>query len=328
MRGRLITAVKIALGLAASGGLGWLAAHGLDWGEVRDSLENTSLPLVVLAVLVFLFASYIRAYRWQILFVNVRISTRRLFIIQNEGIGLNNVVPVRVASEPTQLAVLTIRDRVDGATALATLGMERVIDVVASTMILGIAFFLVPEMKNFTLYVWGAIGFTVVAVSLVRLLAWGSEAVAFIKKLPFLAAFTASVRDLERERIRLAASLLMSVVYWLLVGLTAWIVAVAIDLSISPMTATLAIMGTIFFATTVPAAPSAVGTFEFAVVYVLEYFGVDREAGFGFAVIIHAVLFLPPTIIAAIFLPREGVLAVGRIRGLVAPGAGGDPGST
>jgi uncharacterized membrane protein YbhN (UPF0104 family) len=87
-------------------------------------------------------------------------------------------------------------------------------------------------------------------------------------------------------------------------------------------------MGTIFFATTVPAAPSAVGTFEFAVVYVLEYFGVDREAGFGFAVIIHAVLFLPPTIIAAIFLPREGVLAVGRIRGLVAPGAGGDPGST
>jgi uncharacterized protein (TIRG00374 family) len=195
-------------------------------------------------------------------------------------------------------------------------------------MILGIAFFLVPEMKNFTLYVWGAIGFTVVAVSLVRLLAWGSEAAAFVKKLPFLAAFTASVRDLERERIRLAASLLISVIYWLLVGLTAWIVAAAIDLSISPITATLVIMGTIFFATAVPAAPSAVGTFEFAVVYVLEYFGVDRESGFGFAVITHAVFFLPPTIIAAIFLPREGVLSVGRIRGLVAPGAGGGHGST
>jgi uncharacterized membrane protein YbhN (UPF0104 family) len=81
-------------------------------------------------------------------------------------------------------------------------------------------------------------------------------------------------------------------------------------------------MGTIFFATAVPAAPSAIGTFEFAVIYVLDFFGVERESGFGFAVITHAVFFLPPTVIAAIFLPREGIVSVGRIRGLVARGAG------
>ena len=105
--------------------------------------------------------------------------------------------------------------------------------------------------------------------------------------------------------------------YWVLVGVTAWVIAVAIDLSISLTTATLVILGTIFFATAVPAAPSAIGTFEFAVIYILELFGVEREAGFGFAVIAHAVFFLPPTIMAAIFLPREGILSAGRIRGLV-----------
>ena len=322
MRSTLLTIGKFGIGLTASLGLGWLAIRGLDWSQVRESLAGVSIPLLTLSVIIFMAASYLRAVRWQVLFVDEKISTWRLFIIQNEGIGLNNVLPVRVASEPLQLGILTLRDRINAATALATLGMERVIDVIASTLILAVAFFLVPEMKNFTLYVWGAIGFTIVAVALVRFFAWSSDAVSFFRRFRFLSEFTLAVKDLERERLRLSASLVISIAYWLIVGIIAWIVAQAVNLSISPMTATLVIMGTIFFATAVPAAPSAIGTFEFAVVYVLELFGVEREAGFGFAVITHAVFFLPPTIIAAVFLPREGILSMGLLRGLRAKGAG------
>ena len=327
MRTRVSGVGQIAVGLAASGGLGWLAMRGLDWGLVRDELEGVSLSLVALAVAVFMVASYLRAYRWQLLFISEKISTLRLFVIQNEGIGLNNMIPVRVASEPTQLAVLTLRDRISGATALATLGMERVIDVVASTMILAVAFFLVPEMENFALYVWGAVGFTVVALAVVFLLGWGSMAVALFRRVPFFHAFAKAIRDLVAHRGRLSVALLASVGYWVLVGVTAWIAALAIDLDISLTTATLVIMGTIFFATAVPAAPSAIGTFEFAVIYVLEFFGVEREAGFGFAVVIHAVLFLPPTIIAAVLLPREGIGTVQRLRGLAARRAGAGNGT-
>ena len=185
MKRKLIGAIKLLIGLAASGGLGWLTARGLDWDLVLDALEGVSLSLVLLSVVVFMAACYLRALRWQVLFVNDKISAARLFIIQNEGIGLNNVMPVRVASEPTQLAILTLREGVKAATALATLGMERVIDVIASALILAIAFFLVPEMKNFTVYVWGAIGFSIVAVAAVRFLAWGSEAVGFIRRFSF-----------------------------------------------------------------------------------------------------------------------------------------------
>ena len=74
-------------------------------------------------------------------------------------------------------------------------------------------------------------------------------------------------------------------------GISAWIITLAVSLDISPMTATLVIMGTILFAIAVPAAPSAIGTFEFAMMQVLEIFGTLREAGFGFAVIAHAVFF-------------------------------------
>ena len=125
-------------------------------------------------------------------------------------------------------------------------------------------------------------------------------------------------RELERHKTRLAASLAITVGYWLLVGISAWLIAVAVDLGISPFTATVIIMGTIFFATSVPAAPSAIGTFEFAMVYVLGFFGVVREDSFGFALLTHAVFFLPPTIIAAIFLPREGLEIMQRIKGRLA----------
>ena len=323
MRRRALTLLRIAVGIALSAGLGWLAARGLDWGLVAESFGGVSLPLVLLAVVVFMAASYLRAVRWKVLFVDDDISTNRLFLIQNVGIGLNNVMPVRIASEVSQLAILSLKDGIRPSVALATLGMERVLDVVASTLILAIAFFMVPEMAEFAPYVWGALGLSIVCIALVRLLAWGNTGFPWIERIPGLTAFTTAVRDLERHPLRLAVSMTMSVGYWLTVGLTSWILASSVDLPISPTTATLVIMGTIFFATAVPAAPAAIGTFEFAVVYVLEFFGVNRESGFGFAIITHAVFFLPPTLMAAVFLPREGLGSFSRLRSLMAARAHG-----
>ena len=323
LRSRVLTLVRIAIGVAASAGLGWLAARGLDWGLVAEAFGSVSLPLVALAIVVFMAASYLRAARWKVLFVNDEISTNRLFLIQNVGIGLNNVMPVRIASEVSQLAILSLKDGVRPSVALATLGMERVLDVVASTLILAFAFFMVPEMAEFAPYVWFALGLSIVCIALVRLLAWGNTGMPWIERVPGLTAFTTAVRDLERHPLRLTVSMTMSIGYWLTVGLTSWILASSIDLPISPTTATLVIMGTIFFATSVPAAPAAIGTFEFAVVYVLEFFGVNRESGFGFAVITHVVFFLPPTLMAAIFLPREGLGSFSRLRSLMAARAHG-----
>ena len=309
---------RICLGVAVSAGLGWLVTRGLDWGMTLEALAEASPAMIALAVAVFMGASYLRAARWRALFVNETISTNRLFVIQNVGIGLNNVVPIRVASETFQFAALSLKEGVRPSVALAAIGMERVLDLVVSIAILAVAFFLIPEMRNFAPYVWvwGAIGVALASVLAVRLLAWGGGqgGASWVRRLPFLESFTKAVRDLERERTRLAISATMTFAFWLLTGITAWILANSIDLSLSPVTATMVIMVTIFFATSVPGAPAAVGTFEFAMVYILEFFGVSRESGFGFAVLTHAVFFLPPTIMAAIFLPREGMGSLRKLR--------------
>ena len=278
--------------------------------------RHRNVRALTLAVLIFVAASYLRAIRWRALFVNGEVSTNRLFVVQNcrHRHQQPDPNPNRQRGEATQLAILSIKDRVRPSVALATLGMERVLDVVASAFIMAVAFLFIPEIRNFGLYVWGALAFAVVCVALVRLLAWSGAEILWVRRLPFLASFTQAVKDLERERLRLAASLAMSIIYWLLVGLTAWIIAISIQLSITPMTATMVIMATIFFATAIPAAPSAIGTFEFAVVYVLDIFGVSHESAFGFAIITHAVFFLPPTLMAVIFLPREGIGSISRLK--------------
>ena len=313
-RGRLRIGGRIAIGAAFSLGLGWFVIQGLDWGSVWENFRGFPPLYAVLALAVFLSSNILRSLRWQVLFIHERVPLMRLFLIQNEGLGLNNLSPVRVVSEATQFAILTLRDRISGATALVTLGMERVIDVVASTTLLVVAFIFISEVRDLAIYVWGAVGFTVVVLLGVRSMAWGGNRLKFIQRIPFLASFAASFTLLESRRRRLAASVAISIVNWLLVGLTAWIVAVGFGLNLTLAEATVVIVGTVFFATAIPAMPAAIGTFEAAVVFILGRFGVEGESAFAFALVLHALLFVPPTIIALVFLPREGLGSLRQIR--------------
>ena len=308
MRFRFSRVLKVVVGILLSIGLGWLAVRGIDWILVGEKLAEVSITSLVAAIMFFISAGWVRAIRWRMLFVEDKISINRLFIVRNEGIGINNVLPFRIASELTQFAVLVLRDGINRSTVFASLLIERVIDLLATVTVLFLAILFVPEMGRFTPFISIVFAFSILAAALLIMFMWRIEKIAVVRKIKFIASLSDAIRIFKKKKGRVFCSIVLSVVYWLMVGVTAWIVAEAIDLPISPVTATLVIMGTIFFATLVPAAPSALGTFEYAVVSVLDYFGIDRSEGFSFAVIIHVIFFLPPTIIAAIFLPREGIL--------------------
>jgi uncharacterized membrane protein YbhN (UPF0104 family) len=53
-------------------------------------------------------------------------------------------------------------------------------------------------------------------------------------------------------------------------------------------------------------------TFEAAVVYTLGLFDIPRGQALAFAVIMHVIMFVPSTLIAALVLPGEGVKMFGR----------------
>ena len=177
----------------------------------------------------------LRAARWRMLFMEPRPSVARLFIVQHEGLGLSNIMPIRVASELTQIAVLTIKDGLRASTVLAAIGMERAVDLLSSTLIFGIALVFVPEMRPLAPFVWGTIGLGLTLIGALQVLAWRGESLWFVRRIKFLVAFSNALRDLAQDRGLLLRVFGASIVYWLIVGVSAWITSEAIGLPISPL---------------------------------------------------------------------------------------------
>lgn len=329
--GKKATVIRLIIAGLICVGLGWLAGRGLDWQVVIDTLTGVPPHVIVLSLAVFLLSNLLRAYRWQVLFIGETISVRRLFLIENMGLGINNLLPVRVASEATQFALLTLRDNIGRGTALATLGMTRIIDVWSSTLLLSAGLFVVPGAGQLARYTAGGLVISVLLLGLVHFLAWGGRGFGFVERFPLLSTFSAALRDLERHKLRLTVSTLASVAHWGILGLSAWILAGSMGIEISIPQAVLLTLATIFVSTSIPTVPGAIGVFEAAVVYILSFFDVDKSHAFPYALLLHALFFVPPTAMAVLLLPREGLGSLGKLRArshalMSAPHADPEPG--
>ena len=269
----------------------------IEWGDLATTFRDFPIGYALLSLAVFAAATALRAYRWQVLFIGDKVPWYRLLLVQNVGIGLNSVSPIRIISEATQFLLLTVRYRVRGEEVAATLGVQRVLDFVIAAILLGVGLMVLPSLKGFAPYVIGAAVVAVVSVLAVPAVIWiGSK--PGLTHLQLLASTSSSLKGLVRAWARLAWSFLLTLGYWILLGFSAWVLAYGMDIEISLLVATLLVIGTLTFVALVPSLPASVGTFEFAVFYLLTTIGVGDGEALGFALVIHAVLFMPPILIA------------------------------
>ena len=135
-----------------------------------------------------------------------------------------------------------------------------------------------------------------------------------LKRMPLLGTLSTSLAELEQRKARLIASLSMSLIQWVALGASGWILALGMDIPLSMAQVVLVLLATIFFATSIPSLPGAIGTFEAAMIYAMGLFGVEKNVAFPYTLVMHALLFLPPTFFAVIFLPREGIGSIRELR--------------
>ena len=177
------------------------------------------------------------------------------------------------------------------------MGIQKVLDFVIAAILLGVGLMVLPSLKGLTPYIAGAIFISVISVMAVPVVIWfGSR--PGLTHLQFLASTSSSLRDLTRARVRLTWSFLLTLGYWVLLGLSAWVLAHGMGIDINLLVATLLVIGTLTFVALVPSLPASVGTFEFAVFYLLTTIGVGDGDALGFALVIHVILFMPPILIA------------------------------
>ena len=289
--------LKMVLGLIVSTGIGLAMARDMDWSSLSSAFGDFPVRWALISLAVFSAATAMRAYRWQVLFIGDKVPIHRLLLVQNVGIGLNSVSPLRIISEATQFLMLTLRYRVRGEEVAATLGIQRVLDFVIAAILLIVGLMVLPSLKGFTPYVIGAALIAVFSVLAVPVVIWlGSR--PGLTHLQLLASTSTSLRELAGARARLTWSFLLTLGYWILLGLSAWVLAHGMRIDISLLVATLLVIGTLTFVALVPSLPASIGTFELAVFYLLTTIGVGDGDALGFALVIHVILFMPPILIA------------------------------
>ena len=309
---KLWVPIQIGAGAVLSVLLGWLMIRGLDWGDFAENVRTFPVHLFALALAAFLLGIVFRAWRWHVLFVGERISLLRLFLIQNAGIGLNNLSPIRVVSEPLQLALVSRRGGVSAATALATLAMEHLMDIFVTAALLGLGVVLLPELRGFSIQLAGAVILAIVSLLVFLLIARGMGAIPGTRRVAFLQRAVTAAKTLRDSPLRLFLSLLGTLAHWTLLGLSGWIIARGLDIEVDVAVVVVLFMGSIFFVSAVPSLPGGAITFEAAVVYTLGLFGIQGEPALVFALMMHVIMFVPSTLIAVMVLPREGIKMFGR----------------
>ena len=290
---------RTILGIFAASSIGLWVAGEIEWRTLTIQLDQLSLVYTLMSLALFSMAMALRVFRWQVLFLGEKVPFHRLLLIQNAGIGLNSLSPVRVFGEAAQFVLLTLRYSVKREVAVATLGLQRVLDFVIGGLLLGVGLVFVPALQGFAIYILGFIALAVLSLLAVPLVIW-SKRVPWLNRLPLLVATAGSLRGLMRARFQLASSLGLTLGYWLLLGLSAWVLAFGMGIEISVLVATLLIVGTMGFVGLIPSLPASVGTFEFAVYHLLQVFGVGPAEALGFGLVVHAIIFIPPIVIAVV----------------------------
>jgi hypothetical protein len=92
-----------------------------------------------------------------------------------------------------------------------------------------------------------------------------------------------------------------SMLAWLAEGCVFWFAALALPSLVTPLAGWLALpVGTL--ATLIPSTPGYVGTFDFFTVRAMTALGNTLGAATAYALLVHALLWLPPTLIGGLYL--------------------------
>ena len=313
--------LRLVVGVCFSVALGYLALRALDWAEVQRAFGDLSIGFALLGLAAYLVSLFFRALRWRVLFVEERVSLLQLGITQNVGTGVNNMLPVRVLSEPIQMAMLTGRYKVSGPTALATLATEHMLDIVATAALMGTGVALLPQLRGLSIQLTGSLILGTVSLGAAYFILRGVPTLPLVGKIAAFERWTQAMATLRQERVRLLACFLSTVAHWVCLGLSGWFIARGLGLDVNVLALTVMFAAAALFVNSVPSAPGAAGTFEFAIIYTLGFFDVARIDAVPFAFLMHAIIFLPPMLVVLAVLAGDGLTQLARRKATPSLGA-------
>lgn len=312
--------IAVALGLLISVFFLWIAFSGLQPEKVLAYIGEVDIWLLLVSVAVFMVAVWAITWRWQLLLRTVQpVSQRYLFELVNIGYMGNNVYPFR-SGEILRVLLLYRAERIPISQSATTVLVERVFDgiVMLSFIIvpLALADFASPEVSAAAgvaapLFAVALLVFLLLAARpdwLRRVVGWFARLLPGRVGAVVLRLTEGIVDGLAglRSPLNLLLVVASSYLTWLISGVVYWLVALAFGLDIGLMVALIAV-GAVNLAGLIPASPGQIGVFEFFASRVVMSAGVPEAQALAYALLLHVVIWLPPTLLGFLYLIRQGL---------------------
>jgi glycosyltransferase 2 family protein len=311
---------SLLIGIAGSGFFLWLGFRGLDFSELWDTIRNIRFGWVGLAVPIYFIAIYILTWRWWYLLRSVQnVHPNRLYPVVVVGYMANNLLPFRLG-EVLRAYVLKRRDSVAIPPTLTTIFVERVFDGLTMLTLIFAALLFVefeePRLRTIILVTtplfFGALALFFWIASnpemTRRLTDWVTT--RFLpapvqEKVKNLSEELLTGLDALRSKQALAGIIFYSLFSWVVEASTYWFVMQAFDFSVS-FPVLLLVVGFGNLSTILPSTAGYIGTFHAAAILTLTAFDVDRADAGSYAIVMHATLWLPITVVGFIAFLRMG----------------------
>lgn len=307
---------QLALGAGFAALFLWLALRQVAADELAHAFRSADARLVAAAVAVFCAGYACRIARW-----------RRMLSHSNSQLGwsdcagpflacvaANNVLPLR-AGDVLRAFGFNARLGTNAAASLASVVVERLLDLLMVVAFLGAALAWFGLSASSLLGVGSAVllggaalilmvllfpaMFEPLALSCVRALAVLSP--SLVGKLGDQVCKVFGALRAMAQGATMLSLVGWSFLAWLAEGFVFWLCALALPSVGVDLAAWLALpVGSL--ATVIPSTPGYVGTFDFFVAQAMAAPGNTLTAATAFALLVHAVLWLPPTILGGLYL--------------------------
>ena len=295
----------------------WLALRAIDFEALWGALKAAQWVWLIPAVLGITAMMFIKAWRWQILFLpEHRVPFDSVFTAQSAGYLASNVFPGRVG-ELVRLVLLASEQPVGGARVLSTIVVERLLDILSclAVLVLLLPFVELPPLIMRSAYVLGIGALAASGVILLlsfwkaRVLGWAHAILRYIRFLDRPGVYTALEHLIDgfaalRGR-RGPALVALSFAAWAAVIGEAWAVRMAVQ-SDAPFTSIVFAVVVTSLGMIAPSSPGYVGVFHFLVVESLRPFGVAQTEAMSIALIWHGVNYIVLSVTGLIMLAAHG----------------------
>ena len=316
-----VRGLQVALGTGLSLVFLWLAFRDVPLSQVVATFSRADYRFVALALVLVLVSPLARAARWRLLYhPNQKgLSYLRLAEVLLISQMLNIIVVPARLGEVARIYFMGQTESQSRARTLGTIAVEKWLDILMLLLLV----LLVPVFVSLppwfrdsrvTLAV-----FATAFLGLALTLSYGKD-----RLLTLVESVSRFLPEGWRARIHRATGLALgsldvlrspwvgfrlqgwSLLIWMLSILVNYIVFLALGLPL-PFAAALFLLVVLEIGVAVPSVPGKLGIFHYLCTLALGVFGLEKGAALGYAVLLYFVVFVPPSLLGALFLWWESV---------------------